>query len=345
MVKGVLDRELKKRGKFLPPDPASSNYCTIGGMIADNSSGVHCLGYGNTIDFIEGVDFVYADGNIGRSAEPDGRLSKLKNLLGSNADLIRSSYPKVRKNSCGYRLDAAIEGGFFPNKIFAASEGTLGLVTSARLRIMDLPDHRCLMVVGFDSLLAAVSAVQAILEFSPVALEMLDSTVLAHGDYNAGAGCLLFVEFAGQSRIAVEGRMEKCRSVLAGRASVVEYAADEQSLTRIWAARKGALNDIMKMTVGSRKPIGLIEDTVVPPEMLEQHTANLLRAYRDNKLEYVMYGHVGDGNVHTRPLVDTGSKSESEMVQRLTAKIFAQVVRSGGTITGEHGDGLARVGY
>jgi FAD/FMN-containing dehydrogenase len=345
MVKGVLDRELKKRGKFLPPDPASSNYCTIGGMIADNSSGVHCLGYGNTIDFIEGVDFVYADGNIGRSAEPDGRLSKLKNLLGSNADLIRSSYPKVRKNSCGYRLDAAIEDGFFPNKIFAASEGTLGLVTSARLRIMDLPDHRCLMVVGFDSLLAALSAVQAILEFSPVALEMLDSTVLAHGDYNAGAGCLLFVEFAGQSRIAVEGRMEKCRSVLAGRASVVEYAADEQSLTRIWAARKGALNDIMKMTVGSRKPIGLIEDTVVPPEMLEQHAANLLRAYRDNKLEYVMYGHVGDGNMHTRPLVDTGSKSESEMVQRLATEIFAQVIKNGGTITGEHGDGLARVGY
>ncbi|MGI0005803.1 MAG: FAD-binding oxidoreductase, partial [Nitrososphaera sp.] len=85
--------------------------------------------------------------------------------------------------------------------------------------------------------------------------------------------------------------------------------------------------------------------TVVPPEMLEQHTLNLLRAYRDNKLEYVMYGHVGDGNMHTRPLVDTGSKSESEMVQMLATEIFAQVIQSGGTITGEHGDGLARVGY
>jgi glycolate oxidase len=101
----------------------------------------------------------------------------------------------------------------------------------------------------------------------------------------------------------------------------------------------------MKMIVGSRKPIGLIEDTVVPPEMLEQHTLNLLRAYGDNKLEYVMYGHVGDGNMHTRPLVDTDSKSESEMVQRLATEIFAQVILSGGTITGEHGDGLARVGY
>lgn len=150
--------------------------------------------------------------------------------------------------------------------------------------IMDIPLHRCLLVLGFEGLLAALSAVLEILEFSPVALEMLCSTVLAYGEYHAGAGCLLFVEFAGQSRIAVEGRMDKRRSVLAAKASVVEYAADEQSLTRIWAASKGALNDIMKMTVGSRKLIGLIEDTVVPPELLEQHAASLLRAYRDNRL-------------------------------------------------------------
>jgi FAD/FMN-containing dehydrogenase len=347
MVKGVLDRELKKHNKFLSPDPASSNYCTIGGMIADNSSGVHCLGYGNTVDFIEHVDFVYADGTLGRTAEIDERLSKLKEILGSNSDLISTSYPKVSKNSCGYRFDAVLKGGFMPHRVFAASEGTLGLVTSARMRTMDLPQHRCLLVLGFDSLLAAVSAVPAILEFSPVALEMLDSTVLAYGDYGAGAGtgCLLFVEFAGQSRMAAEGRMEKCRSVLAGRVSVVEYATDEQSLIRIWAARKGALNDIMKMTVGSRKPIGLIEDTVVPPALLEQHTISLLRAYRDNNLRYVMYGHVGDGNMHTRPLMDVESKSESEMINRLAAGVFKQVIQNGGTITGEHGDGLARVGY
>jgi FAD/FMN-containing dehydrogenase len=346
MVKGVLDRELKKYGKFLPPDPASSNYCTIGGMMADNSSGVHCLGYGNTVDFIEQVDFVYADGTLGKTSEADERLLKLRVILGSNADLISTSYPQVSKNSCGYRLDAVLKGGFMPHKVFAASEGTLGLVTSARMRIMDLPEHHCLLVLGFDSLLAAVSAVPAILEFSPVALEMLDSTVLAYGDYRtAAAGCLLFVEFAGQSRMAAEGRMEKCRSVLAGRALVVEYATDEQSMARIWAARKGALNDIMKMTVGSRKPIGLIEDTVVPPAMLEQHTINLLRAYKNNNLQYVMYGHVGDGNMHTRPLVDVCSKSESEMINRLAAGVFEQVIQNGGTITGEHGDGLARVGY
>ncbi len=356
IVKGVLDKELKKRDKFLPPDPASSNYCTIGGMVADNSSGVHCLGYGNTIDFVEALDLVYADGSAGHAGKDgfDSKMEKLKMLLldGSNVEMINSSYPKVNKNSCGYRLDAVIKHGFFmPHNVIAASEGTLGLVTSARMRIIDLPQYRFLLVLGFDDLLSAVKAVPAILESSPVALEMLDATVLALEKKQSRAGCLLYVEFAGDNRTNVEAKMERCREKMmtiaaaAANVRVVEYATDEQSLSRIWAARRGALGNVMKMTVGSRRPIGLVEDTVVHPEMLAAHTENLLAAYREGGLDYVMYGHVGDGNIHTRPLVDTSSKTESEMIRALASRVFAQVIASGGTITGEHGDGLARVGY
>lgn len=342
IVKAALDKELKKKSKFLPPDPASSNYCTIGGMISNNSSGVHCLGYGNTIDFLEAVDLVYADGTEGYASRErfDSRMERLKGLLAPHTDLIKASYPKVSKNSCGYRLDAVVDG-FAPQKVIAASEGTLALMTSARLRIMDLPLHRFLLVLGFEDLLAALRAVPAILESSPVALEMLDATVLGRNEKD----CLLYVEYAGDSRAQVENRMKKCQDRMAGRAKVIEYATDEQSLVRVWAARKGALGNIMKMTVGSRKPVGLIEDTVVPPAMLAAHAENLLAAYRDNRLGYVMYGHVGDGNMHTRPLVDTASRQESEMISSLAARVFSQVIASGGTITGEHGDGLARVGY
>lgn len=354
IVKGVLDKELKKRDKFLPPDPASSNYCTIGGMIADNSSGVHCLGYGNTIDFIEALDLVYADGSAGHAGNDgfDARMDKLKKMLlaGPRAEMINSAYPKVSKNSCGYRLDAAIKRGFEPHKVIAASEGTLALVTSARMRIMDLPQHRFLLVLGFEDLLSAVRAVPAILESSPVALEMLDATVLGVGkNEKKETGCLLYAEFAGDSRARVEAQVARCREktamTSAAGARVVEYATDEQSMARIWSARKGALGSVMKITVGSRRPIGLIEDTVVRPELLAVHTENLLAAYRQSNLDYVMYGHVGDGNIHTRPLVDTSSKAESEMISALAARVFAQVIASGGTITGEHGDGLARVGY
>ncbi len=351
IVKGVLDRELKKRNKFLPPDPASSNYCTIGGMIADNSSGIHCLGYGNTIDFVEQVDVVYPDGGAGfASAEKfDARMEKLHELLARFAVAIKNGYPKVNKNSCGYRLDAVIAGGRFqPHKVFAASEGTLGVLTSAKMHILDIPAHRCMLVLGFEDLLDAVSAVPAILKFSPAALEMMDHTIVSGGKMSVAddaRGCLLFVEFVGDSSRGVEGRMTLCRQELTGRCSVVEYAADEQSITRIWQARKGALNTIMKMTVGSRKPVGLIEDTVVRPDLLEDHASGLLQTYRENKLDYVMFGHVGDGNMHTRPVIDLGSKPQVELMERIAASVFARVIKSGGTITGEHGDGLARVGY
>jgi FAD/FMN-containing dehydrogenase len=101
----------------------------------------------------------------------------------------------------------------------------------------------------------------------------------------------------------------------------------------------------MKMTIGSRKPVGLIEDTVVRPELLADHAAGLLRTYRENNLDYMIYGHVGDGNMHTRPLIDLASGAEVELMDRIAAGVFAKVIKGGGTITGEHGDGLGRVGY
>ncbi|HEX6067709.1 MAG TPA: FAD-binding oxidoreductase, partial [Nitrososphaera sp.] len=209
IVKGVLDKELKKKNKFLPPDPASSNYCTIGGMIVDNSSGVHCLGYGNTIDFVDAIDLVYPDGSKGQASATsyDDKMSALKRLLTPHTDLIKNGYPKVSKNSCGYRLDAVAGDTFQPHKVLAASEGTLALVTSARFKIYDLPERRCLLVLGFEDLMDAVRAVSAILRFSPVALELLDHTVFLHSG-TAEKGSMLYVEFAGAD---AQEQLEQCK--------------------------------------------------------------------------------------------------------------------------------------
>ena len=349
IVKGILDKELKKKNKFFPPDPASSNYCTIGGMIADNSSGIHCLGYGNTVDFLEAIRVIYADGKAGfaSSDKHDDNMAKLLELLMPYYNAISKRYPKVSKNSCGYRLDAVLsEGRFLPHKVFAASEGTLGLITSAKLRILDIPEYRSMVVLGFESMLDALMVVPTILHFLPVALEMLDHTVLSHssGRMIGDAGCLLFIEFAGNT-VRVEDRLIKCCHALGDKCSVLEYASDEHGIEKIWRARKSALNDVMKMTIGSRKPIGLIEDTVVHPNLLADHVFNMLQTYYKNKLDYVMYGHVGDGNIHTRPIVNVDSESQVELITKIATMIFAKVIMNGGTITGEHGDGLARVQY
>jgi glycolate oxidase len=176
---------------------------------------------------------------------------------------------------------------------------------------------------------------------------MLDHTVVRCDDGNMqGAGCLLIIEFADNYSInKVEERMRSCKQMLADRCSVLEFASDEESITKIWRARKNALNSIMKLTLGSRRPIGLIEDTVVRPDVLIEHAANLLQIYQENKVDYVIYGHVGDGNMHTRPLIDPASTKEAELISNIANKVFAQVIKRGGTISGEHGDGLARTSY
>jgi glycolate oxidase len=363
LVIGILDKELKKKGKFFPPDPASSNYCTVGGMIANNSSGAHCLAYGNTIDLLQELRVVYSDGisrlinsNSSDGEEKDHRITDLLRLLSVHRDITQKGYPRVTKNSCGYRLDQVLNGkAFLPHKIFAASEGTLGIVTSARLKIIDIPLYRYLIVLGFEDLLSAISVVPSILKVSPVALEILDNTVVRYNVANNNnisqqlqneeAGCLLFVEFAGDKLAKVEQRFDSCSGKLSNKCIIIESAADEQSLIRMWGARKNALNRATKLTVGSRKPIGLIEDTVVHPDMLYDHAQQLLQMYYENKLDYVIYGHAGDGNLHTRPLIAIDSQSETQLIDLLANKVFQRVIRAGETITGEHGDGLARVKY
>ncbi|MFZ0224371.1 MAG: FAD-linked oxidase C-terminal domain-containing protein, partial [Candidatus Nitrosopolaris sp.] len=125
----------------------------------------------------------------------------------------------------------------------------------------------------------------------------------------------------------------------------VESANDERSMERIWAARKGALNNIMRITVGSRRPIGLIEDTVVTTSFLHDYVLYLQTVYLENKLDYVMYGHLGDGNIHTRPIIDLNSPQEVQLIESIADQVFGKVIKNRGTITGEHGDGLSRVGY
>jgi glycolate oxidase len=369
IVKGVLDRELKKKGKFLPPDPASSNYCTIGGMIANNASGSHSLSYGSTIDFLKEIRVVYPDGSFGLLGDirhnaieelgdgANGRLLKsLFELISSHYVAIKKHYPRVSKNSCGYRLDALINDDYFsPQKIFAASEGTLGIVTSAKMKIIDIPAYSHMLVLGFENLLSAMYLVPLILQFNPTALELLDRSVCSFRETTQGTGnnnrvtgsidCLLFVEFAADSLTDIETNFKSCLNKLSYRCALIESVADQQGIVRIWQARKNALNRVMKLTIGSRKPIGLIEDTVVSPYLLYEYTQYLQQIYDIYKLNYVIYGHAGDGNLHTRPLVDVNSKSEIDLIQNLAEDIFNRVIRSGGTITGEHGDGLARTRY
>jgi glycolate oxidase len=350
LVKGILDNELEKKRKFFSADPASGNFCTIGGMVANNSSGPHSLGYGSTIDHVQEISITYADGTsgtIGPTVKRDEKISKMLEIISPSVDLIKRKYPKVSKNSCGYRLDAVLSNkGFYPQKVIVASEGTLGIMTSTRLKIFDMPLYRNLLVVGYQDLQIAMRSVPSILTFSPTALEMLDSSVVSSDRKSFNdSGCLLFVEFSGDNRVDVEAKLYKCKIRVEGNGQVLHTAFDPISIRHIWESRKNALNNIMKFTVGSRRPVGLIEDTVVRPDLLFEYSLFLKQLYSENNLDYVMYGHVGNGNLHTRPMVDIEESSEINLLEGLAKRVFKRVIDYGGTITGEHGDGLARSKY
>ncbi len=361
VVKGVLDKELKKHDKFLPPDPASSNYCTVGGMVSNNSSGAHSLGFGSTIDYLCYIDFIYADGTEGyaKNDNCDEKMKKFLSPILPYYKQIISVYPRVNKNSCGYRIDSLFNKGFKPQNIFAASEGTLGIFNSIGLKIMDIPVFRSLFLVSFSDILIASKYVKKLLSTSPVAIELLDSSVIdsfiQSSILNKKNGCLVFVEYFYEFKNKIDFIHNSLLNKIKPDGQIVEQAHDDLSIIKLWHSRKNALNLAIKNTIGTRKPFTITEDTTVHPDYFSQYVEFLLNLYHKYDLHYVVYGHMGNGNLHTRPIIDhdpnyiptTGESANKidYLIKQLTEAVFSKVLQYQGTITGEHGDGISRSPY
>jgi FAD/FMN-containing dehydrogenase len=351
VVKAVLDKELAKRNKFVPPDPASSNYCTIGGMIANNSSGPHGLGYGSIINYVQSVDLVYSNGTIGfaNQRNHDERIDKmLKYVLSQNIN-IKDHYPNVSKNSSGYRLDAVFENNqICPQKIFVASEGSLGVITGCKISLLDIPEKKSLIILKFESILHAALVVPLILQFRPVAMELLDRETIIEGwktDQTENKNsCMMFVEFYGDDNDFYQ-KVHKFEEIIGQKSNILESGYDKKSVDMAWSERRNSLNSAFKKGIGSRKPAGIIEDTVVHPELLHDYLVFLLKLLAEFKLDYVVYGHAGNGNLHLRPIIDFESKDSIDMMNRLAEKVFSHIFEINGSISGEHGDGILRTKY
>jgi glycolate oxidase len=345
ITKNRLDRELQKRGKFIPPNPASSNYCTLGGMIANNSSGPLTLGYGSIMSYLAGVRTVYSNGELGFAYENKNFDSTIKKMI----DLVNRKYPKVNKNSSGYRLDSIIDREkIHPQRIFLASEGTLGIVTSAKLLTLDIPEFRYLFILSFPKVEAAVGKLPLILKYRPVALELLNTNFLSDAskvDSSLDDSCSLLVEFHASNQSKLEMKTMQFEKDVSQYSRVVESSSHLIWIEKIWSLRQNALNSVLKMSTGTRKSVGLIEDTVVAPSLLKDFVSLLIESYKKYELSYVIYGHAGDGNLHTRPIIDTEQEAEPKKMESMALEIFNYVKAHGGSISGEHGDGLARVKY
>ena len=344
-------------GLHLPVDPSSAARATLGGMIANNSGGVHTVKHGSTRAWVHALDLVLADGtraSVQRGAPPtDPRLREILGTvdaaLAPHRDATAAGWPRVRKNSSGYALREYLRSGDAVD-LLVASEGTLALVTAAEVRLAPVAAARGLALLEFTDLAAAAAAVQRVLELGPAACEMIDRTfidlVRGGGEdpgypLRAGLEAILFVEMEGGSEAEVAASLERVREALRGTADRISTAVDPAEQVRFWHVRHAASPLIAKLARG-RISMQFIEDGVVPVERLADYVHLLRRVLAANDLPAVIFGHAGDGNLHVNPLVDVGAPGWKARVEGIVYEVAEGVAELGGTMAGEHGDGRLR---
>ncbi len=382
VVQDQLNAWLRPHGFGFGPDTSSSNRATLGGMIGNNSAGSHSILYGKTIDHTLELDVVLSDGSQARFAPVsqdrleqlaagdhlENRLYReLRNLGESYREEVFARYPKIIRRVSGYNLDefvpfngqfgaglATRPGPFNLSRAVVGSEGTLAVIGEARMKVVPLPRHKGLEVVLFDDLIEAVEATPEMTLTSPSATELIDRMILERARANpefarrmsfveGDPGALLVVEFYGDSEAEVRSKVDeldqrlKRKGVGFGHLPVLD-AAGQQS---VWKVRKDSLGLLMSVP-GERKPIAFVEDPAVPPEKLPEFVRRFRQILADHQTTGGYYGHASVGCLHIRPLIDLKQASEVDKMRRIAEQVFQLVLECGGSMSGEHGDGLAR---
>jgi len=357
VVLDQLNDYLKPYDLCFGPDVATSSRATIGGMIANNSSGARAPVYGTTIDHVVALDVVTADGAIapvhaGADALPEHR-SAVDALVARRADLIRERFPDTLvKRWPAYALDDCLRFPGDLTKIITGSEGTLAAVVSAELKLVRPPKRKGLGLVFFATVDDAMQATVAILDLKPAAIEHVDQVLFdqTKGQLEFRAtrdfleldakpcGAFLIVEFYDD----VDDRLD----MLSKRNLGLRFKAttDPAEMLQVWALRKRGLS-LLSGCVGPAKPIAGVEDVAVPPERLPDYVAACRDLATPLGLKMSFYGHAASGLLHVRPVVDLHRADSIARFRKLAEEISRVTKEFKGSLTGEHGVGIARAEF
>jgi FAD/FMN-containing dehydrogenase len=329
--KGSLDKALKIKRKFFPPNPSIGPYCSIGGMIGNNASGSRTLKYGSTIDNVKEITFV--DGKGQKITLPNDQKTG-KKIVKCAKQINMDQFPKVSKNSCGYRLDC-INSLRDTHKILVGSEGTLGIILSAKLSLKNIPSKKTIFVVEYLSESQAAENCIKIKNSEPSALEFVDRSTLENIDFKfrKNTNCLLFVEYDSNLKY----NEKNFRKITTGR--IVKKIKTEKEIEKWWKYRDLALSYSLKSIKKEERNPHIIEDASVPLEKLGKLFSIIYKMNKEFQTKTIMYGHAGNGNIHVRII---SSRQKIKTLEKISESYFDQVIKIGGTITGEHGDGIAR---
>lgn len=337
-------------GLRLPVDPASMAFCTVGGMVATNAAGPRSRRYGSVRRWIEAVEAVFVDGSVRtvRRGSGKGEGGSVTTLSDAERDAVRRSFPKTRKNSSGYALDAFLASGDELD-LLIGSEGTLAIVTGVEVRLDPTPPDASGLLVGLPSLDDLLGVVTFLDALNPSAVELLDRTFLdliraaARLKLPDGLEAVLVVEFERDIADQAHDVVREAARGLGARVAHLETAIDRRQLERLFAVRQMASPALAQLPE-TRHSLQLVEDGCVPLESLGRYVAGVRSAAERAAVPVAIFGHAGDGHVHVNALPDLTRPDWRERLARLFREVTELLVSLGGTPSGEHGDGRLRSG-
>ena len=364
-----LNTHLAAMGRTFGPDPAMSHVTTMGSVAAIDGAGSRWLTYGSASSQVEQLQVVLADGSLlelGRepihpAADTNERrralVGELVDLFMRHRELIARHRPQSRVNRSGYAVwDVLDDDSLHLTRLLCGSEGTLALITELTLRTVPLVKHRAVAMLFFDRLENAARGVQELLAFHPSACDLMDRRHLslaraAEPRYDLlippQAEALVLVEQQGEERSEVHERLRKCIDRLCRQKRLAfesRSAFDTLEVDLFWQLARGVVPTLYRMK-GSTRPVPFIEDVAVPPAALPAFLTQLQNVFKRHQVTASLFAHAGHGQLHVRPFLDLSHDEDVRTMQRLATDVYQEVFRIGGTISGEHADGLSRTSF
>ncbi|MGI5409351.1 FAD-binding and (Fe-S)-binding domain-containing protein [Streptomyces chartreusis] len=340
----VLDRlqeAAAPHGLRFGPDPSTHSRCTLGGMIGNNSCGSHSVAWGTTADSVRELEVVSGRGQRLRLGQDwAGAPQGLREVVDGELARLRTGFPELPRRISGYALDALLpENGADVARSFCGSEGTLGIVTEAVVRLVEAPRARALAVLGYGDEGAAAEAAAGLLPYGPLTVEGMAADLVPSAHVLPRGGAWLFVETGGESQDEARARAE----AIVRAADVVgsTVVTDPGGQRALWRIREDASGTATRMPDGSEAWPGW-EDCAVPPQRLGAYLRDFRALLTAHGLRGTPYGHFGDGCIHVRIDFDLLTEPGVAAFRRFSEELAEVVVAHGGSLSGEHGDGQAR---
>lgn len=367
-----LNRLADKYGLKVGPETSTSNRATIGGMAANNAAGARSLKYGKMVDHVLEVDLIIDEGSVitfkeltedewnqklakrGREGDIYRACEKIRIEL---KEEILNRFPAIDRRVSGYNLDELLKPPLNLSKLIVGSEGTLGIISRLKIKLVKKPQVTGLVIVHFHSILDLMKSVNHMLRWNPLALEMIDKNIIKlaqsveryhpkffwlKGDPEA----IVIAEFEGNTLQDVKLKISTFEADL--RHHGIGYAFSEvtqkEKMKDVWEVRKGGLGLLMSKR-SYVNACAFLEDMTIPPPRLHEFMKRFLDYLAQFNKEAGIYGHVGSGCMHIRPYLNLKSQEDLDLIARMMETFSSIVIEFGGALSGEHGDGIIRSGY